>query len=71
MGERRGGGKGCKVGEYTWIGSKRKGQDSKNRGAGGVGFLVKEHSCDIIEVIKDTNFGQIIWIRVSGEWGAK
>ena len=40
MGE-RGGGIGYKVREYAWIGKKRKGQDSKNRGAGGVGFLVK------------------------------
>ena len=56
--EKAGGGIGCKVGEFAWIGKKRGGQDSKNRGAGGVGFLVKEGLRDIIliEVIEDTKF---------------
>ena len=40
--EKKGGGRGCKVGEYAWIWKKRKGQYSKNGGMGGVGFLVKE-----------------------------
>ena len=52
--EKEGGEIGCKVGEYAWIGKKIKGQESKNRGAGGVGFLVKELLCDTIEVIEDT-----------------
>ena len=42
---------GCKFVEYARTGKKRKGRDRKNRGAGGVGFLVKEYLCDIIEVI--------------------
>ena len=58
---------GCKVEEYAWIGKKWNGQNPKNRGAGGVGFLVKESLCDIIEVIKDTKFDESIWIRVPGE----
>ena len=37
-------------------GENRKGHNSKNRGSGGVGFLVKEFLCDIIEVIEDTTF---------------
>ena len=52
--EKEGGEIGCKIGEYAWIGKQRKGQDSKKRGAGGVGFLVKEHLCDIIKVFKNT-----------------
>ena len=58
MGERGGGGIGRKVGEYAWIGRMREGQDSKNTGAGGVGFLliVKGFLCDIIEVIEDTKY---------------
>ena len=54
-----------------WIGEKRKGQDSKNREVEGVGFLVKEYLCDIIEVTKDTKFDEITWIRVPGERRAK
>ena len=34
-------------------GKKRKGEDSNGNGAGGIGFLVKEYSCEIIEVMKD------------------
>ena len=37
--EKGGGEIGCRVGEYARM---RKGQNSKNSGAGGVGFLVKE-----------------------------
>ena len=59
----------CKVGEYAWI--KREGRDSKNRGAGGVGFLVNRIMCDIIEGIEDTKYDEIIWLRVPGENGAK
>ena len=33
----KGGGVGCKVGGYAWIGKKRKGQNSKDREAGGGG----------------------------------
>ncbi|MEO9966262.1 MAG: hypothetical protein ABJF11_10765 [Reichenbachiella sp.] len=66
MGE-RGGGIGCKVGEYAWIGKKRKGQNSKNRAAGGMEFLVKEYIGDIVEVIKAYQ----VWIKVPGERGAK
>ena len=62
---------GRKVGEYEWTGKKRKGQDSKNRVAGGVGFLGKDYLCDIIEVIKDTKFDENVWTRVPGERGAK
>ena len=69
--EKEGGEIGCKVEEYAWIGKKRKGQNNKNRGAGGVGFLVKEYLCDIIEVISDTKFDESIWLRVPGERGAK
>ena len=69
--EKEGGEIGCKVGEYAWIGQKRKGKDSKNRGAGGVGFLVENYFCDIIEVIKDTKFDESMCIRVPGERGAK
>ena len=40
------------LGEYAWIGKWRKGQDSKKRGAGGVGFLAKGFLFDIkIEVV--------------------
>ena len=65
---KRGGGIICKVGvgEYAWIGKKRKGQDNKNRGAGGVGFLVKGYLCDIIEVIKETKFDEDIRIKERG-----
>ena len=62
---------GCKFVEYARTGKKRKGRDRKNRGAGGVGFLVKEYLCDIIEVIKDTKFDESMWTRVPGERGAK
>ena len=60
--EKEGGEIGCK----TWIGKTRIGHNSKNRGAGGVGFLVKECLCDIIEGIKDTEFDESIWIRYKG-----
>ena len=33
----------------------------------GVGFLVKEYLCDIVEVIDDTKFDDSVWIRVPGE----
>ena len=33
---------GSNVEEYAWIGRKREGQKPKSRGAGGVGFLVKD-----------------------------
>ena len=69
--EKEGGKVGCKVGEYAWIGKKRKGQDSKNKGAGGVGFLVKELLCDIVEVIEDTKYDESILLRVPGERGAR
>ena len=70
--EKEGGEIGCKVGKYaTWIGKKRKGQNSKNREAGGVGFLVKEYLCGIIEAIKDTKFDENIWIKKPGERGAE
>ena len=62
---------GSKVEEYTWIGKRREGQEPKYRGARGVGFLVKDYSCDIIKVIVDTNFDEGIWIRVPGERGGK
>ena len=51
---------GCNVGEHARIAKKRKGQNSKNRGAMGVGFLVKYNVCDIIKVIKDTKFDERI-----------
>ena len=63
--EKAGEGIGCKVGEFAWIGKTR--QDSKNRGAGGVGFLVKEGLCDIIIVNEDTKFNASIWSRLPGE----
>ena len=72
--EKEGGEIGRKVGEYAWIGKKKKGQHSKNRGvliAGGVGFLVEEYLCDIKEVTKDTKFDESMCIRVPGERGAK
>ena len=69
--EKEGGDIGCKVGEYAWIGKKRKGHDGKNRGAVGVGFLVKKYLCDKMEVIKDATFDEKIWIGVPGERGAK
>ena len=69
--EKEGGEIGCKVREYAWIGKKIKSQVSKNKGAGGVGFLVKELLCDIIEVIEDTKFDESIWLRVPDERGAK
>ena len=64
MGE-RGGGIGCKVEEYAWVGKTWKEQNPKNRRAGGVEF--KEYLCNIIKVIKDTKFDESIWIRVPGE----
>ena len=36
------------IGEYAWIGKKRKGQDSKNEGAGGAGLLVEERLFGIL-----------------------
>ena len=62
---------GSKVEEYAWIGKKREGQKPKSRGAGGVGFLVKDYLCDIVEVIDDTKFDESIWIRVPGERGKR
>ena len=62
---------GFKVEEYAWIGTKREGQKPKSRGAGGVGFLVKEYLCDIVEVIDDTKFDESTWIRVPGERGKR
>ena len=67
--EEEGGGVGCKVVEYAWVGQKRKAQNSKN--TGGIGFLVKEFLCDTIEVIEDTTYDENIWIRVPGERAAK
>ena len=69
--EKEGGEIGCKVGEYAWIGDKRKGQKRKNRGAAGGGFLAKEYLCDTIEVIKDTKFDESMWVKVPEERGAK
>ena len=65
--EKDGGGIGCKGGEYAWIGKKREGAGKKNRGARGLGFLVNEYLCGIIEVIEDTKFDESIWLRVPGE----
>ena len=53
---------GYKAREYASIGEKREGQNPKDRGAAGVGFLVKEYMFDIIEVVKDTKFDENIWI---------
>ena len=58
--EREGWEIGCKIGEYEWTEKKRKGQDSKNRGAGRVGFLVKEYLCNIVEMIKATKLHENI-----------
>ena len=69
--EKDGGEIGKEVGSYTWIGKMRRGQKIKSRGEGGVGFLVKEHMCDVIEVISDTKFNESMWIRVPGERGRK
>ena len=52
--EKEGGGIGCKVGQVALMEKNRTGQGNKNRGAGGVGFLVKLFLCGIIEVIEDT-----------------
>ena len=60
----------CKVAKYAWIGKKRKGQDSKNRGAGEVGFRVKLFLCDVIEVVEDTKYDESIRLRVPRETGA-
>ena len=49
---------------------KRKGQNGKNRGARGVGFLVKEYLCDIMEVTQDTIFDEGMWTKIP-EPGAK
>ena len=40
---------------------KEEGTGQQEQGSGGVGFLVKEYLCDIIEVIKDTKFDENIW----------
>ena len=69
MGEREGE-IGCKIGENTWMGKKREGLHGKSRGAGEVGFLLKEYLCNIRDVIKDTTFDENIWVRVPGERGA-
>ena len=50
---------------------KEEGTGQQEQGSGGVGFLVKEYLCDIIEVIKDTKFDESMWTRVPGERGAK
>ena len=67
---------GCKAGEYAWIGKISpercwKVLDSKNRGAGGVEFLIKDYLCEIVEVINDTKFDEKTLKRVPGERGAK
>lgn len=48
-----------------------KGQKSKNKGAGAVGFSAKENLRDMIEVIDDTKIDTRIWIGVRRERGTK
>ena len=42
---------GSKIGKYRWVGKARKGLDPMKRGEGGVGFLIKEHLFDVVEVV--------------------
>ena len=58
--KKEGGGIGCKVGEYAWIGKRGRDKIASIGRRGGVGFLVKECLCDIIEVIKGTEFNKRI-----------
>ena len=57
--------------EYALIGKKWERRKPKSRGAGEVGFLVKEYLRDIVEVIDDTKFDESIWIRIPGERGKR
>ncbi|CAB1102258.1 unnamed protein product [Ectocarpus sp. CCAP 1310/34] len=49
----------------------RNGLDPKNRGEGGVGFLVKEHLFDGVEVVVETEFEESLWLKISAERGEK
>lgn len=70
-GKQRGGGM-----QSSWVRmdrGKNKGTycNSKNRGVGGVRFLVKYFMCDILEVSNDTKFDKIVRMGAPGEWRAK
>ncbi|CAB1108538.1 unnamed protein product [Ectocarpus sp. CCAP 1310/34] len=60
-----------KLGKYRWVGKARKGLDPKKRGEGGVGFLVKEHLFDVVEVVVKTEFEESLWLKIPGERGEK
>ncbi|CAB1119768.1 unnamed protein product [Ectocarpus sp. CCAP 1310/34] len=60
-----------KLGKYRWVGKARKGLDPKKRGEGGVGFLVKEHLFDVVEVVVKTEFEETLWLKIPGERSEK
>lgn len=60
-----------KQGKYRWVGKARKGLDPKKRGEGGVGFLVKEHLFDVVEVVVKTEFEESLRLKIPGERGEK
>ena len=69
--EKEGGG-GCKIRPPARIEKRRKGQNSKKRGAGGVGCLVKAYLWDMIEVTEDRKFDESIRLKmIPGERRAK
>ena len=54
---------------YKWFGKPRQGSSESRRGEGGVGFLVKECLANGVELIKDVNYEESMWIKVKGERG--
>ena len=56
---------------YKWFGKPRQGSSGSKRGEGGVGFLVKECLASGVELIKDVNYEESMWIKVKGERGRK
>ena len=54
---------------YKWFRKPRQGSSESRRGEGGVGFLVKECLVSGVELIKDVNYEESMWIKVKGERG--
>ena len=47
----------------------RQGSSESKRGEGGVGFLVKESFVSGVELIKEVDYEESMWIKVKGERG--
>ena len=62
-------GKVFEVKGYKWFGKPRAGVSKSKRGEGGVGFLVRDSVVNGVEIIKNTQYEQSMWLRVKGERG--